>query len=300
MKIGVAVNNMFHEPSGITPDYNEIRSTAMAAEESGFDSIWLFDHMLIRREPEETMGIWECWTMLSALAEATSRVELGTLVLCNPFRNPALLAKMAHTLDEVSGGRLILGLGAGWHRPEFDAFGFPFDRRVDRFEEALHIVKPLMRGESITIAGDHYQVEDCVVTPLGPRPEGIPLMIGAFRPRMLSLTARFADQWNTAWLGEPHELAERLAQMQNACAAEDRDPASLTVTVGVQVAYPDLGETNLMTKEPLSGSAGRLAEAFHGYESAGADHLLVHVTPTGLRGQERLAEAVRLYRGETS
>src|SRR5215212_8520888 len=137
MKIGVVINHIQNAASGVAPLYTEIRNIAQAAEAGGFDSIWLFDHLLFRFTPEATAGIWECWTLLSALAEATQRVELGTLVLCNPFRNPALLAKMAHTLDEVSNGRLILGLGAGWHEPEFTAFGYPFDHLVDRFEEAL-------------------------------------------------------------------------------------------------------------------------------------------------------------------
>ena len=124
MKIGLVIKLDEDQALRRAPSYSEIRTTALAAEEAGFDSIWLYDHLLFRFEGPTT-GIWECWTTLSALAEATKRVELGTLVMCNAFRNPALLAKMATTLDEVSGGRLILGLGAGWHKPEFEAFGFP-------------------------------------------------------------------------------------------------------------------------------------------------------------------------------
>src|SRR5215469_4876315 len=125
--------------------YETIRAVAQQAEADGFDSIWLADHLLYRDPGAPTRGIWECWTMLAALAEATQRVELGTLVLCNAFRHPAILAKMATTLDEVSHGRLILGLGAGWNEPEYRAFGLPFDHRVDRFEEALQIIRPLLQ-----------------------------------------------------------------------------------------------------------------------------------------------------------
>jgi probable F420-dependent oxidoreductase len=299
MKIGVVINHMEDSKSGNTPSYSEMRELALEAEAGGLDSIWVFDHLLFRFEdddPVTTLGIWECWTLLSALAEATNRVELGTLVLCNPFRNPALLAKMAHTLDEVSGGRLILGVGAGWHKPEFDAFGYDFERRVDRFEEALQILKPLLQGKTVDFDGTYYQAEECVITPLGPRPDGIPLLIGAGQPRMLRLVARYADQWNTVWLGEAHELAERLERILKACAEVGRDPATLDVTAGVQVSFPDLGETNHITEKPLSGSTEELAHAFHAYAEAGTAHLIVHHTPAGLPALARVAEAARLYR----
>jgi probable F420-dependent oxidoreductase len=272
---------------------------AQAAEAGSLDSIWLFDHLLFRFDDEPTRGIWECWTLLCALAEATNRVELGTVVLCNSFRNPALLAKMAHTLDHVSGGRVILGLGAGWHEPEFEAFGYPFDRRVDRLEEALQILNPLLKGERVDFAGAHYQARDCVITPLGPRPAGVPLLLAAFGPRMLRLTARYAGQWNTAWLGEAHELAEPLEQVRDACAEVGRNPATLEVTAGVQVAFPELGETDTWTDKPLLGSPEVMAQAFHNYDEAGVSHLIVAMTPSNLTAQERLAEAVRLYRSDT-
>lgn len=296
MKIGIVINHMEDPATGEALRYPAMRSLAQAAESGGFDSIWLFDHLLFRFTPEATIGIWECWTLLSALAEVTQRVELGTLVLCNPFRNPALLAKMAHTLDEISNGRVILGVGAGWHQPEFDAFGYEFDHRVDRLEEALQVMKPLLQGEHVDFVGTHYQARNCVITPMGPRPSGIPLLIGAAQPRMLRLVARYADQWNTAWLGGPHELAARLTRIQTACMEVGRDPASLAVTVGVQVAFPDLGATQSMAREPLAGSPEELAQAFHGYAQAGAAHLILNPTPYGLPALERLAAAIQLYR----
>jgi probable F420-dependent oxidoreductase len=296
MKIGVAVNHVEDLESGLTPPYHEIREMARAAEAGGLDSIWLYDHLLLRRDPETTNGIWECWTMLSALAEATHRVELGTLVLCNPFRNPGLLAKMAHTLDEVSGGRLILGLGAGWHQPEFDAFGFPFDRRVGRLEESLEMMTPLLRGESVDFDGNHYQASNAVVRPVGPRSDGIPLLVAAFGPRMMGLAARYADLWNTAWLGDAKELAERVEQMEAACRQEGRDPATLEVTVGVSAAFPDLGKTSPYSQEPLTGSAADVAQALHDYARAGAGHLIFNLSPWGRPALERLAESARLYR----
>ncbi len=296
MKIGVVINNSSSSEDSAVPAYHELRAIAQAAEAGGLDSIWLFDHLLFRFDDAPTVGIWECWTVLSALAEATERVELGTLVLCNPFRNPALLAKMAHTLDEISNGRMILGVGAGWHKPEFDAFGYSFERRVDRFEEALQIMTPLLRGESVDFDGTHYQVQDCVITPLGPRSQGIPLLVGAFRPRMLRLVARYADQWNTAWLGNAQDLAERVDLIHAACEDEGRDPATLDVTVGVQTVFPDLGEVDSWAKEPLTGSTEELAQALQEYEKTGANHLIISLSPFGLPALERLAAAVRLYR----
>src|SRR5215468_8708681 len=150
--------------------YETIRAIAQQAETDGFDSIWLADHLLYRNPGEPTRGIWECWTMLAALAEATQRVEIGTLVLCNSFRHPALLAKMATTADEVSGGRLILGVGAGWNEPEYQALGLPFDHRVDRLEEALQILGPLLREGRVDFAGKYYHARDCAIAPRGPRP----------------------------------------------------------------------------------------------------------------------------------
>ena len=296
MKIGVVINHMQDSTTGVTPSYAEMRQMAQTAEAGGFDSLWLFDHLLFRFTPETTAGIWECWTLLSALAAVTQRVELGTLVLCNPFRNPALLAKMAHTLDEVSAGRLILGMGAGWHQPEFEAFGYNFEQRVDRFEEALQIVRPLLHGERVDFIGQHYQAQNCVITPLGPRAQGIPLLVGAAQPRMLRLVARYADQWNTAWLGGPQGLPERLTRIQAACADVGRDPATLAVTVGVQVAFPDLGTPNSMARVPLVGTMDDMAQAFHGYEQAGAAHLILNPTPYSITALERMGEAVQRHR----
>src|ERR1043166_9506350 len=150
MKIGVMIRlaedlDSRDVANGLCPAYGEIREAALLAEEAGFDSIWFADHLLYRRPGQPTMGIWESWTVLAALAEATQQVQIGTLTLCASFRNPAVLAKVATTLDEVSNGRLIVGIGAGWNEPEYRAFGLPFDRRVGRFEEALQVLVPLLR-----------------------------------------------------------------------------------------------------------------------------------------------------------
>ncbi|CAA9554442.1 MAG: hypothetical protein AVDCRST_MAG88-995, partial [uncultured Thermomicrobiales bacterium] len=138
---------------GRTPRWSDIAALARRAEEVGFDSLWIPDHLLFRTAPGESVGVWECWSLLAALAAVTVRVELGPVVSCAGFRNPALLAKMAETVDEISGGRIILGLGAGWHEPEYDAFGYPFDHRASRFEEAFTIIRALLQEGHVDFAG---------------------------------------------------------------------------------------------------------------------------------------------------
>ncbi len=199
MKIGLLIYLANDRENNSKRPYAAVREIAQQAEADGFDSIWLADHLVYRDPGEPTRGIWESWTILAALAEATRRTELGTLVLCNSFRNPAILAKMATAADEVSAGRLILGIGAGWNEPEYQAYGLPFDHRVDRLEEALQILRPLLRDGHADFAGRYYQARDCDNVPLGPRPAGPPLMVGGEGPRLLKLTAQNADLWNAAY-----------------------------------------------------------------------------------------------------
>jgi alkanesulfonate monooxygenase SsuD/methylene tetrahydromethanopterin reductase-like flavin-dependent oxidoreductase (luciferase family) len=207
------------------PDrWSLFRDMAIAAEESGLDSVWCADHLLYRDEetPGTTEAIHEAWTVLTAVAAITTRVQIGPLVLCVPFRNPALTAKMATTLDEVSGGRLVLGLGCGWHQPEFAGFGYEFDHRVSQFAEALEIIVPLLRGETVTFNGRWQRADNAVVAPPGPRPDGPPLLIAGKGPRMLELVARHATSWNAAWYGQPDqadELRERIGRLHAAMDA---------------------------------------------------------------------------------
>jgi probable F420-dependent oxidoreductase len=273
---------------------------ARRMEAAGLDSIWVYDHLLYRWPGRPTAGIWESWTMLSALAEVTKKVQLGTLVLCTPFRNPALLAKMAATLDEVSGGRLTLGLGTGWHQPEFDAFGYPFDHRVGRFEEALQIISPLLKHGRVDFSGTYHRASNCELIPPGPRPNGPPLLIAGKGPRMLRLIARYADSWNTAWFATATTAQNSIELMRQACEAEGRDPASLGLTVSVPVAFLDLGGPPSGRSEYLTGSPEVIAETLGGFQALGAQHVMVEFSPYTSTALERFAEAVRIYRGSDS
>ncbi|HOD04296.1 MAG TPA: LLM class flavin-dependent oxidoreductase [Anaerolineaceae bacterium] len=301
MKIGVVL--MLMELPGLNRalTWNEIRQTALHNESLGFDSLWIYDHLLYRSPKGQTTGIWEGWSILAALAAATQRAELGTLVACNSFRNPALLAKMAHTVDEISGGRLILGIGAGWNQPEYDAFGFPFDHRVDRFEEALQIIRPLLKEGQVDFSGKYYTARNCEITPHSPRPGGPPLLIGAGKPRMLRLTAQYADLWNVGYMSVPRSTETEFKAFRRACKAVGRDPATLPATFMVSLAYPDLLAWKSDKKRGyLTGSIEEIAVVLKEYETLGAAHLMFHINPSTPQAYERLAKSVELYRTQAS
>jgi alkanesulfonate monooxygenase SsuD/methylene tetrahydromethanopterin reductase-like flavin-dependent oxidoreductase (luciferase family) len=291
MKIGWVLN-----VSEAVRGYGEVREMALRVEAEGLDSLWIPDHLLYRSSPGETRGIWEAWTFLSSLAEATNRVELGPLVACTQFRNPAILAKMAITLDEVSEGRLTLGVGAGWNEPEFRAFGMPFDHLVGRFEEAVRIIKPLLRDGFVDFQGTYYQVRECEIKPRGKRLGGPPLLIAGWRPRMLRLAARYADIWNTGYalpsFSEPYE------RLLAACAEEGRDPSTLEMTHEILLDFPDLRETPTASNvvSILRGSTEEIAQALLQYEQLGIGHIMVQCTPSNPVSLSRFLAAVKMYR----
>ncbi|HSB65297.1 MAG TPA: LLM class flavin-dependent oxidoreductase [Anaerolineales bacterium] len=296
MKVGLVLIIAEHRELRRAYSYHKTRELAIQAEEAGFDSLWLYDHLLYRPEGQPTIGIWECWTFLSALAEATQKVELGTLVACNSFRNPALLAKMAITLDEVSNGRLILGLGAGWNKAEYDAFGYPFDHRVSRFEEALQIIRPLIKNGHVDFVGKYYTAKNCEIRPIGSRRTGPPIMIGSFGKRMLNLTARYADLWNTGYLGLVETLTRPRQELLAACQEAGRDPATLDVTAMLHVHYPRLSPLpNDLDNPPISGTPSQVARAMLAYEQAGVEHIMFHVLPYKPTAIRQLERALHLY-----
>lgn len=299
MKIGVLLPIGVNPSAARTPRYADVREAALISEAAGFDSIWVYDHLLFRFPGQETAGLWEPWTILSAIAEATERVELGTLVMCVPFRNPGLLAKMADALDEVSGGRLILGIGAGWHQPEFDAYGYPFDHLASRFEDGVEIIAPLLRQGAVTYDGTYSQAVDAVEIPRGPRPDGPPILIASSGPRMHALTAKWADAWNTCWFGRPTNLQPKLDSLHEALVLAGRDPATLRKTVGVQVSFPDLApptDEPVNPDEVLSGTPEEIAKGLREYEAYGIDDVLIAPEQDSADAYRRLADVVSAYR----
>ena len=299
MKVGLLVYTANETQTNTPRRYEVIRSIVRQAEAGGFDSVWLADHFLYRDAGEPTIGVWECWTVLAALAEATRQIEIGTLVACNSFRNPAILAKMATTADEVSQGRLILGIGAGWNEPEYRAFGVPFDHRVDRLEEALQILVPLLRDGHVDFAGKYYQARDCDDVPRGPRPAGPPLLVGGEGPRMLRLAARYADIWNIGYMGQPETLAEPLARIEAACRDVGRDPATLGVAPLIGLWFPEFRpDKPAFLEHSLTGTACEIAGAIRGYARLGVPHIMFQCWPYTEHVLERLTEAVQLYKAD--
>ena len=297
LKVGMFVSAMQGGMRDGALRWTDIRAMAERSEEVGFDSFWLPDHLVFKNEGQPVHGPWECWSLLSALAAVTSRVELGTLVVCTAFRNPTLLAKMADTLDEISGGRLILGLGAGWHEPEYSMFGYPYDHRVSRFEEAVTIIRTLLREGRVDFHGTYYEATDCELRPRGPRPAGPPILIGAIGsgPRMMRLTATHADLWN-GWLvphgSQPSDVPPLRTAVDEACRTVGREPATLTRTVGVLVVPPGLSDRpvgGIGDGKALSGSPAEIAAALRAFAAEGIAHVQLMPTTSGIAAVEALA-----------
>ena len=303
LKLGIILPEGERDMGGRTARWADYVAMAQTAEGMGFDSVWFVDHLLYREgaTTESPQGVRECWSVLAGLAAVTSRVELAPLVSCTSYRNPAMLAKIADTVDEMSDGRLILALGAGWHEPEYRAFGFPFDHRYSRFEEALTIIYHLLRDGRVDFAGTYYTARDCELLPRGPRPQGPPIMLGTTGPKMLRLTARYADQWNV-WLAgrrsDPAEVPPLRAAVDAACQTEGRDPRTLERTVSIMVdmegrrAIP--ASMNPDTAVPVTGSPEEIAAAIRAFAAEGITHLQLYLLPNTLETLRAFAPVLRL------
>jgi alkanesulfonate monooxygenase SsuD/methylene tetrahydromethanopterin reductase-like flavin-dependent oxidoreductase (luciferase family) len=231
---------LFVGQAGMT--WDDLRSRFEFADELGFDHIWLVDH-LMPTDPPHDREMFEAWTSLAALAALTTRVRIGILVTSNTFRHPSVLARQAMTVDHISNGRLILGVGTGWYADEHRMFGIPFPEapeRVDQLEEALDVITALMTGEPATFEGRHYRLDGALALPPPVQQPRIPILIAAHRPRMLRLAARRADMWDTfattegtATEGVTSDLADRVAIFEEACREFGRDPGTVRRSVWV-------------------------------------------------------------------
>lgn len=275
---------------GHGPGFREAREVARLAEQIGFDAIWLPDHLIMHLEAngDAPWGAWEGWTFLAGLAASTERIALGNLVACTGFHAPGVIAKMAESLDEISGGRFVLGLGAGWHEPEYDMFGFPYDHRVGRFEEALGIIAPLLRDGRADLDGAYYRVRDAINIPRGPRGDagGPPILVGGNGPRMMRLAATYADAWNSDWQQDPATVARLLASLDRACSEVGRDPATLVRTAGSTFALPG---AQWPGQRMLAGGAEEMASAVRGFLALDIRHYIFSLDPCTPASVERLA-----------
>lgn len=281
----------------------EYLAMARTAEAVGFDSIWLGDHLLYDLPGVGARGPWEVWTSLAAIAAVTERVTLGPLVASTSFHAPAMLAKFAATVDGISGGRLVVGLGAGWNEREYRAFGFPFDHRVSRFEEAFTIIRSLLREGSASLAGTYYTVDDCVLDPRPVRPGGPPLMLGSVGPRMLAIGLPHVASWNVWWSqygNDPVEYAALCRRVDEASAAAGRAPGEVEATAAVLVQLPGGGGRTMgdgdyaQEVRPATGSPADIAEHIGAMAAAGAAEVQLVADPITQESIEWLAGVLAL------
>ena len=296
MRIGVIVQQAEGALDDRTPTFVDIKELTLTAEAVGFDSFWLPDHLIYRpHEPEET-GVWEVFTFLSALASVTSTITLGTLVASSLFRSPAILAKMADSLDHISDGRFILGLGAGNWEAEHRMFGLPFDHRVARFEEALQIIAPLLREGRVDFHGRYYEAADCVLRPRGPSPSGPPIWVGTRGERMLRIAARHADAYNAIWPITIEQICQQKARLVAACADVGRDPATFALTAGTFVRLPQ-DDVPARDDRAISGTYAEIAAQLRAIEAEGVQHLCITFRPgPNRRTFEQFANVLALLR----
>jgi alkanesulfonate monooxygenase SsuD/methylene tetrahydromethanopterin reductase-like flavin-dependent oxidoreductase (luciferase family) len=276
---------------GSTIHWSQIRALATRAEEIGFDTVWTADELLWRPKGGRVQGWWECVAMTGAVAAATSRIKVGTWILSALHRNPGITAKAVETLDDISEGRFVFGLGAGHAGRQGHAFGLPEDRTVGRFEEALEIILPLLRSGRADFEGTFHAARDLEHRPVGPRPGAIPIMIGAKGPRMLRLAALNADIWS--WFVEERsdltEFGPRLAALEAACTEVGRDPATIGRSAGVVVEPTPVSGSADVLGEPIRGSAAEIADALMAFHAGGFDHLEIVPWPPTIDALDAMA-----------
>jgi alkanesulfonate monooxygenase SsuD/methylene tetrahydromethanopterin reductase-like flavin-dependent oxidoreductase (luciferase family) len=301
LKVGLILPHLEGWYQGDTARWADLAAMARTAEDVGFDSLWVADHLLYRFPQIPTFGIWECWSLMAGLAAATRRVELGTIVTVTGWRNPGLFAKMVDTVDEISGGRVILGLGAGSHEPEFPAFGYDhWSHRVSRFAEEIQIIHTLLRTGRIDHDGKYYTLRECELRPRGPRPAGPPIMVGALGPRMLRLLATYADDWNIPWRQQVELVTEQYERGEEACREVGRDFATLSKSVCLQVdlpskdSFPNLDWIKAARAQAIGGSHAELAQTLRGYADAGVSHLQLWIDPSNVAGVEEFGRVLEL------
>jgi alkanesulfonate monooxygenase SsuD/methylene tetrahydromethanopterin reductase-like flavin-dependent oxidoreductase (luciferase family) len=281
---------------GSTARWVDIRDLALRAEELGFDTVWTADELLWRSADGRPQGWWEGVAMTGAVAAATSRVKVGTWILSALHRNPGITAKAVETIDEISGGRFVFGLGSGHAGRQAHAFGLPEDHIYSRFEEAVEIILPLLRQGRADFEGTFHAARDLEQRPLGPRPGQIPIMIGAKGPKMLRLAALHADIWS--WYVEERsdlvEFGPRLAALEAACVEVDRDPATIGKSAGIIVEPTSFTGSEAVLGTPVRGSAEEIADAFRAFGAARFTNLELVVWPPTLAALDALAPVLEL------
>lgn len=277
VKVGVTLK-MYDYATYRPKPMTDIGRQARQAEELGFDSVWVMDHLFIQRAGGRVLS-HEPMICIAQVAAATTQIKLGSLVLCHAFRHMGQLAREASALADMSDGRFILGLGTGWHRPEFDALGLPYDHRVSRLEEAIEPLRRLLKGERTTVGGQWLRLSEASIAVTSPPP---PLWIAAEGPRMLALAAR-ADGWNHAYWGgdDTTRFRSALAGLHRELERIGRDPDEVEVSASIACVIGGWRDIQVGFREPevAVGPPGRIAEVIHGYGQSGAQHVILSLSP---------------------
>jgi alkanesulfonate monooxygenase SsuD/methylene tetrahydromethanopterin reductase-like flavin-dependent oxidoreductase (luciferase family) len=257
-----------------------VRDQALAAEAAGFDLV-VFEDALLYPDDGGSMGVWESVSMVAAVAAVTSRIGIGHAVLNSPYRQPALTAKIAATLDEIAGGRYTFGIGLGNTPDDYPLFGIDADPRYSRFAEAIEIIHGLLRTGRTDFEGTYYRAPGADLVLAGPRPGVLPIVIAAGKPRAMRLVARYADEWNW-WVGERDgltRLRELVAEMERACDEAERDPGTLRRSLDVfSVAVPGVPEPPTDGNElQVTGSPDVIADALLAYGELGFAEIRVNL-----------------------
>lgn len=296
MRIGL-INQLHGRPGESQPTWNGILERARAAEELGFD-IFVFEDAFLYRGESATDGVWESMTVAAALAASTSRIEIGQSVVNTPYRQPALLASMATSLDEISAGRYVLGMGAG-NTPDSDyrALGIPIDHRYSRFAEAIHLVHSLLKEGKAEFEGEYYRVADSELVLRGPGPRGPRINIAAGGEKMLGLVARYADEWNWwGWDETVEEIDARFTPIIDSldalCETEGRDPATLGRTLDLYAVVAPGLESDQGFANPVTGTADEITATILELGGLGFDEIRVDVFPKSVEALSAMEPVV--------
>jgi len=289
--LGMGVPVAESSPGAGDPRFADQLAVAETAAGIGIEALWFADHFSFEGEGG-LRGSWDVFTLMAAIAAKVPDVQIGPMVACTGYRNPGVIAKMAEMIDEISGGRFILGLGAGWNKPEYDQFGLPMEPRVSRFEEAIQIIHGLLRTGKADFQGTFYQANKAQNLPRGPRPEGPPILVGSSGDRMLRLLARYADAWDTGWGGDTDGLKAKVAKLEAACADEGRDPATVWRSVSVSIAAEGYDGDG---KGVVQGSVAEKVSTLKEIEALGFQHIRVGVQPFSLSAIEALSPVVDAF-----
>ncbi len=264
--LGVNIPNSERALYTGTPHYADMLAMSQAASAAGFEVLWFDDHFSFTSD-DDLRGAWDAWTLMAAIAATVPDVYLGPMVACTAYRNPGVIAKMTEMIQDISGGRFILGLGAGWHKPEYEQFGLRFEPRVTQFEEALEIIHGLIRHGEADVQGQYSQANQAVNRPRAKNGHTTPILIGSTGDRMLKSLARYADAWNTGG-GSVDDLKAKMAKVEAACETIGRDPSTVIRTAGLTIG------------DVSSGGTDEAVASLREISDLGFQHVMVRVEPS--------------------